>query len=223
MRILVVEDEENIVEYLKASLQAEGFVVDTATDGITGLDMALSTSYDAITLDIMLPGMNGYDVCKEIRAAGIQTPILMLTAKDGEYDEADAFEIGADDFLRKPFSLVVLVARLRSLLRRKSSGKGIELSVGDLTLNAASKKVSRAGTPIELTLREFALLEYLMHNENIALSKAQILEHVWGIDYAADDNVVEVYVGYLRKKIDAPFETPLIHTLRGVGYWLGVE
>ena len=223
MRVLVVEDEENISAYLKASLEAEGFVVDTATDGVTGLDMALSTSYDAITLDIMLPGMNGYDVCKEIRAAGIQTPILMLTAKDGEYDEADAFEIGADDFLRKPFSLVVLVARLRSLLRRKSSGKGGELTVGDLTLNSSSKKVSRAGTPIELTLREFALLEYLMHNENIALSKPQILEHVWGINYAADDNVVEVYIGYLRKKIDTPFDTPLIHTLRGVGYWLGVE
>ena len=223
MRILVVEDEANIVEYLKASLEAEGFVVDTATDGNTGLDKALSESYDAITLDIMLPGKNGYDVCKEIRAAGIQTPVLMLTAKDGEYDEADAFDIGADDFLRKPFSLVVLVARLHALLRRGIKNDGGKLTVGDLTLEPSTKKVMRADQTIELTLREFSLLEYLMHNQNIALSKSQILAHVWGIDFAADENVVEVYIGYLRKKIDAPFETPLIHTLRGVGYWLGLE
>ncbi|MBQ9021689.1 MAG: response regulator transcription factor [Eggerthellaceae bacterium] len=223
MRILVVEDEANIVEYLRKSLKSEGFAVDTATDGNTALDMALSQDYDAITLDIMLPGMNGYDVCKEIRAAGITTPILMLTAKDGEYDEADAFDIGADDFLRKPFSLVVLVARLRALLRRGPVGRSGVLQVGDLTLNPATKQVERAGTPIELTAREFSLLEYLIHNENIAISKAQLLEHVWGVDFAADDNVVEVYIGYLRKKIDAPFEMPLIHTIRGVGYWLGQE
>ena len=221
MRILVVEDEENIVDYLQKSLSAEGFVVDTATDGNTGLEMALSQSYDAITLDIMLPGMNGYAVCREIRDAGIETPILMLTAKDGEYDEADAFDIGADDFLRKPFSLVVLVARLHALIRRRASGGSAQLQVGDLTLNPASKKVARAGIPIELTAREFSLLEYLMHNQNIAISKSQLLEHVWGLDYAADDNVVEVYIGYLRKKIDAPFDTPLIHTVRSVGYWLG--
>ena len=223
MRILVVEDEANIVEYLRKSLKSEGFAVDTATDGNTALDMALSQDYDAVTLDIMLPGMNGYDVCKEIRAAGITTPILMLTAKDGEYDEADAFDIGADDFLRKPFSLVVLVARLRALLRRGPVGRSGVLQVGDLTLNPATKQVERAGTPIELTAREFSLLEYLIHNENIAISKAQLLEHVWGVDFAADDNVVEVYIGYLRKKIDAPFEMPLIHTIRGVGYWLGQE
>ena len=223
MRILVVEDEAHIVEYLRKSLSAEGFAVDAATDGNTGLEMALSESYDAITLDIMLPGMNGYDVCKEIRAAGIDTPILMLTAKDGEYDEADAFEIGADDFLRKPFSLVVLVARLNALFRRGTSGKSGTLRVGDLELNPAKKRVERAGDTIELTAREFALLEYLMHNENIAISKAQLLEHVWGVDFAADDNVVEVYIGYLRKKIDAPYDTPLIHTIRGVGYWLGLE
>lgn len=223
MRVLVVEDEVNIADYLKASLEAEGFVVDIANDGNTGLDMALSESYDAMTLDIMLPGMNGYDVCKEIRAAGIQTPILMLTAKDGEYDEADAFDIGADDFLRKPFSLVVLVARIHALLRRGAKDRSGVLTVGDLTLDPSSKKVTRAGQPIELTLREFSLLEYLMHNQNIALSKSQILAHVWGIDFAADENVVEVYVGYLRKKIDTPFDPPLIHTLRGVGYWLGLE
>lgn len=223
MRILVVEDEAHIVEYLRKSLMAEGFAVDAATDGNKGLEMALSQSYDAITLDIMLPGMNGYDVCKEIRAAGIETPILMLTAKDGEYDEADAFDIGADDFLRKPFSLVVLIARLHALLRRGSVSRGGALQVADLSLDPSSKKVERAGVSIELTPREFALLEYLIHNQSIALSKAQLLEHVWGIDFVADDNLVEVYIGYLRKKIDAPFDEPLIHTIRGVGYWLGQE
>ncbi len=221
MRVLVVEDEANIVEYLRKSLVSEGFAVDAATDGITGLEMALSESYDAITLDIMLPGMNGYEVCKQIRAAGIETPILMLTAKDGEYDEADAFDIGADDFLRKPFSLVVLKARLQALFRRGSAGRTGKLKVEDLVLDPFAKKVERAGTPVELTAREFSLLEYLMHNQNIAISKAQLLEHVWGVDFAADDNVVEVYIGYLRKKIDAPFDLPLIHTIRGVGYWLG--
>ena len=223
MRILVVEDEANIVEYLQKSLAAEGFAVDTATDGITGLEMALSQTYDAITLDIMLPGMNGYDVCKEIRAAGITTPILMLTAKDGEYDEADAFDIGADDFLRKPFSLVVLMARLQALFRRGSNAVRNSMEVADLKLDPFSKRVERAGQTIDLTAREFSLLEYLMHNQNIALSKSQLLEHVWGVDFAADENVVEVYIGYLRKKIDTPFEKPLIHTIRGVGYWLGEE
>ena len=223
MRILVVEDEANIVEYLRKSLVAEGFAVDAATNGPDGLDMALTQDYDAITLDIMLPGMNGYDVCKEIRAAGIDTPILMLTAKDGEYDEADAFDIGADDFLRKPFSLVVLVARLHALLRRGVSSRGAALQVADLVLDPATKRVERAGDPIDLTAREFSLLEYLMHNKNIAISKAQLLEHVWGLDFATNDNVVEVYIGYLRKKIDAPYSEPLIHTIRSVGYWLGQE
>lgn len=224
MRVLVVEDEENIVEYLQKSLVAEGFVVDTATDGNVALDMALEQTYDVITLDIMLPGMNGYDVCKHIREAGINTPILMLTAKDGEYDEADALDIGADDFLRKPFSLVVLIARLRSLLRRGSVGQqSAQITVGDLTLDTHSRSVTRAGDDIALTPREFSLLEYLMHNKNIAVSKTQLLEHVWGVDFAEDDNVVEVYIGYLRKKIDAPYDETLIHTIRGVGYWLGQE
>ena len=223
MRILVVEDERNIAEYIRKSLEAEGFHVDIAADGLTALDMALSQSYDVITLDIMLPGMNGYDVCRELRNANVQTPILMLTAKDGEYDEADALDIGADDFLRKPFSLVVLVARLRSLLRRGSAGKGIVLRVGDLTLDPSTRMVQRAAETIALTPREFALLEYLMNNSGLVLSKTQLLERVWGLDYAADENVVEVYVGYLRKKIDAPFDKPLIHTVRGVGYRIAEE
>lgn len=223
MRILVVEDEANIAEYLRRSLCAEGFTVDVATTGDEGLTRALEGCYDAITLDIMLPGMNGYDVCRSIRAAGIATPVLMLTAKDGEYDEADAFDIGADDFLRKPFSLVVLIARLRSLIRRSASSHnaGQTLSVGDLTLDTTTHEVRRAGTIIDLTPREYQLLEYLMHNQGVALPKSQILEHVWGPDFALDENVVEVYTGYLRKKLGGPDACPLIHTIRGVGYRMG--
>ena len=221
MRVLVVEDEAHIVDYLKASLEDEGFAVDVAYDGDTGLEMALSESYDVITLDIMLPGMKGYNVCGELRAAGIRTPVLMLTAKDGEYDEADALDIGADDFLRKPFSLVVLVARLRALLRRGARGSSPLLQVGDLTLDPASKAVQRAGAAIDLTPREFALLEYLMYNAGQVLTKTQILDHVWSPGYMGGENVVEVYVGYLRKKVDAPFGEKLISTVRGVGYRMG--
>ena len=223
MRILVVEDERNITAYLKMSLEAEGFVVDIAHDGNEGLDLALTGSYDAITLDIMLPGMNGYRICEEIRAAGIATPVLMLTAKDGEYDEADALDIGADDFLRKPFSLVVLVARIRALLRRGASTARSALSVGDLVIDPSSKTVTRADKRIDLTPREFSLLEYLVYNAGQALSKSQILEHVWSPGFLGDDNVVEVYIGYLRKKVDAPFERKLIATVRGVGYRIDAE
>lgn len=218
MRVLVIEDERHISKYLTKSLEAEGFAVDCAYDGIAGLDKALAGSYDAITLDIMLPGMNGYKVCKELRDAGVNTPVLMLTAKDGEYDEADALDIGADDFLRKPFSLVVLVARLRALVRRGGSERGSVLQVSDLVLDPGERTVKRAGQSINLTPREFSLLEYFMANAGQALSKSQMLEHVWGVEYASDDNLVEVYVGYLRKKIDAPFDVPLIKTVRGVGY-----
>lgn len=221
MRVLVVEDEANIVDYLKASLEDEGFAVDVAYDGDTGLEMALTEAYDVITLDIMLPGMNGYNVCGELRAAGIATPVLMLTAKDGEYDEADALDIGADDFLRKPFSLVVLVARLRALLRRGASKGSARLQVADLTLDPASKAVERAGRRIELTPREFTLLEYFMYNAGQVLTKTQILDHVWSPGYLGGENVVEVYVGYLRKKIDQPFDGKLIATVRGAGYRLG--
>lgn len=220
MRILVIEDEPNIVSYLKANLEAEGFAVDAATDGSTGLELGLSNSYDVITLDILLPGMNGYRVCEELRKAGVTTPVLMLTAKDGEYDEADALDTGADDFLRKPFSLVVLVARIRALLRRGSRATGADsrLQVADLVLDVAAKTAVRNGVRIDLTPREFKLLEYLMYNAGRTLTKGQILEHVWSPGFRGNENVVEVYVGYLRKKIDAPFGSKLISTVRGVGY-----
>lgn len=221
MRILIVEDERNVTSYLQTSLEAEGFAVDIAEDGEAGLGLALTNAYDAITLDIMLPGMNGYRVCKEIRKAGVETPILMLTAKDGEYDEADALDIGADDFLRKPFSLVVLIARLRALLRRGAGRAKASLRVGDLELDLSTKCAVRSGRRIELTPREFALLEYLMYNAGTVLTKAQILDHVWSPGFLGDENVVEVYIGYVRKKIDAPFDRKLISTVRGVGYRIG--
>lgn len=220
MLILIVEDEIHLCSYLKKNLEAEGFSVDVAQDGLTGLELALSGAYDAITLDIMLPGMNGYEVCGQLRQAGIGTPILMLTAKDGEYDEADALDIGADDFLRKPFSLVVLIARIRALLRREGVARSAKLTVAGIEIDQRARSVSREGVPIELTPREFALLEYLMHNVGSTLSKAQILDHVWSPSFVGDENVVEVYIGYLRKKVDAPFGKKSIVTVRGVGYRL---
>lgn len=217
MKILIVEDEENIAQYLARSLEAEGYAADIARDGSEALDMIVSTPYDLITLDVILPGLNGYEVCREARAAGIETPILMLTAKDGEYDEADAFEMGADDFLRKPFSLVVLLARIGALLRRGRSQTGA-LEAGAVSLDARSRTVTLAGEPVELTPREFAILEYLLRNRGSVVSKQSVLDYVWGSDYMGDENVVEVYVRYLRKKLDRAGEPSLITTVRGAGY-----
>lgn len=221
MRVLIVEDDQKLVSYLKKSLEAEGLSVDVAFDGNVALDKALAQSYDVITLDIMLPELNGYRVCQNLRSSGVPTPILMLTAKDGEYDEADALDVGADDFLRKPFSMVVLLARIRALARRGGAAAGKVLCVGDLRLDMASKRVERGGSRIELTPREYALLEYLMLRRGIALTKAQLLEHVWGARFMGSENVVEVYIGYLRKKLDGNGRTSLIETVRGVGYRMG--
>ena len=187
MRVLIVEDDQKLVSYLKKSLEAEGLSVDVAFAGNVALDKALAQSYDVITLDIMLPELNGYRVCQNLRSSGVPTPILMLTAKDGEYDEADALDVGADDFLRKPFSMVVLLARIRALARRGGAAAGKVLCVGDLRLDMASKRVERGGSRIELTPREYALLEYLMLRRGIALTKAQLLEHVWGARFMGSE------------------------------------
>ncbi len=221
MRVLIVEDDQRLVSYLKKSLEAEGLSVDVAFDGNVALDKALAQSYDVITLDIMLPELNGYRVCQNLRSSGVPTPILMLTAKDGEYDEADALDVGADDFLRKPFSMVVLLARIRALARRGGAAAGKVLCVEDLRLDMASKRVERGGSRIELTPREYALLEYLMLRRGIAITKAQLLEHVWSARFMGSENVVEVYIGYLRKKLDGSGRTSLIETVRGVGYRMG--
>jgi two-component system, OmpR family, response regulator len=218
MRVLVVEDERRLAAAIRRGLEDHGFVVEIADEGPAGFWMARDGSFDAIVLDIMLPHMSGYEVCKRLRADGVWTPILMLTAKDGEYDEADALDLGADDYLRKPFSYVVLVARLHALLRRGAPERPAELQVGDLVLDPGRRSVRRGETPIELTKREFALLEYLMRNPGQPKSKYEILDHVWGADFDRGPNVVEVYVGYLRRKVDAPFATQTIQTVRNHGY-----
>lgn len=220
MRILLVEDEVNIAVPLKGALVDEGFVVDLAHDGVTGEWLATQNPYDVVILDIMLPGRNGYDVLRNVRAEGIWTPVLMLTAKDGEYDQADAFDLGADDYLSKPFSFVVLVARLRALMRRGAPERPVTLRVGDLELDPARHVVTRAGTELVLTSREFAVLQFLMRHAGDVVSKAEILDNVWDPDYEGDENIVEVYLGRLRKKVDCPFGADSLQTVRGRGYRL---
>jgi DNA-binding response OmpR family regulator len=223
VRLLIVEDEVRLAGALQRGLATEGFAVDLAHDGVTGLDLAGGGGYDAVVLDVMLPGLSGYRVCQELRAAGNWVPVLMLSAKDGEYDQADGLDVGADDYLTKPFSFVVLVARLRALIRRGAPPRPAVLAAGDLTLDPASRQVSRGGLEIPLTAREFAVLEYLLRRAGEVVSKADILRHVWDAHYDGDPNVVEVYVGYLRRKIDAPFDRRALRTVRGAGYLLAAD
>lgn len=220
MRVLVVEDESRLAETVRRGLVAEGFVVEIAHDGDDGFHTALSGDFDAIVLDIMLPGRHGYDVVRDLRANGVWTPILMLSAKDGEYDLADAFDLGADDYLVKPFSFVVLVARLRALVRRGAPERPAILSVGDLQLDPARHRVTRRGEDVALTPREYSVLEFLMRRSGVAVSRSEIVRSVWDAHYDGDENIVEVYIGYLRRKIDQPFGVRSIETVRGVGYRL---
>jgi two-component system, OmpR family, response regulator len=218
MRVLLVEDEAGLADSIVRGLAAEGFEVEAVHDGLEGLWRAREHRYAAVILDIMLPGMNGYQICRTLRAEGVWTPILMLTAKDGEWDEAEALDTGADDFLSKPFSFVVLVARLRAILRRGAAPRPAVLEVGDLRLDPATREVHRDGSPIDLTAREFALLEHLMRRVGDVVSKRDLLQEVRGHESDADPIVVEVYVGYLRKKVDAPFDRRTLVTVRGAGY-----
>ena len=220
MRILVVDDEGRLVEAVRQGLVAEGHSVDTALRGDDGLALAQAVTYDAIVLDIMLPGLNGYEVCAKLRAAEVWTPVLMLSAKDGEWDEAEALDTGADDFLRKPFSFVVLVARLRALIRRGAQSRPVVLVVADLVLDPAERTCRRDDHDIALTAKEFSLLEYLMRNAGHVITKTELAEHVWDEHYSGDLNVVEVHVSALRRKIDAPFGCESIETVRGFGYRL---
>jgi DNA-binding response OmpR family regulator len=222
MRILVVEDEKRLAASLQAGLQAEGFAVDTAHDGEEGLWYAREHDYDAILLDLMLPRVNGYEVCATLRAEENWTPILMLTARAGESDQVEALDTGADDYVTKPFSFQVLLARLRSLLRRGVRERPTRLSVGDLVLDPATRKVTRGGTELALTSREHSLLEFLMRRQGQVVTKADILAHVWDYAFEGDPNIVEVYVGRLRRKVDRPFGRADIETLRGSGYRLRV-
>jgi two-component system OmpR family response regulator len=220
MRVLVVEDDAAMAAALSLGLGAEGFAVEVAGDGVDGLWMATENSFDLIVLDIMLPKLSGYEVCKQIRQAGSTVPILMLTAKDGEHDEADALDLGADDYLTKPFSFVVLLAHVRALLRRAPTDRSPVLSVGDLRLDPATRRCRRGQVEIPLTAREFSLLEYLMRSRGMVVSRGMIAEHVWDAELDIDSNVVEVYVGYLRRKVDRAFGRNDLETVRGVGYRL---
>jgi two-component system OmpR family response regulator len=201
-------------------LRAEGFVVLAVGTGVEGLQEAITNSFDVVVLDIMLPGHSGYEVLRQMRAQHVWTPVLMLTAKDGEYDETDAFDLGADDYLTKPFSFRVLLARLRALVRRGAPERPVVLTAGSLVLDPARHTLHRGSTPIAVTPREYGVLEFLMRNKGMVVTKAEILHNVWDAHHEGPDNVVEVYVGYLRRKIDVPFGTNTIETLRGVGYRL---
>jgi two-component system OmpR family response regulator len=220
VRVLVVEDDAELAAVLANGLGAEGFAIELAEDGVEGLWMATENAFDLILLDIMLPKLSGYRVCEQIRQSGSTVPILMLTAKDGEHDEADALDMGADDYLSKPFSFVVLLARIRALLRRAPADRAPVLSVGDLSLDPAAHQCRRGDVEIVLTAREFSLLEYLMRCRGMVVSRAMIAEHVWDAELDVDSNVVEVYVGYLRRKIDRAFGRNDIETVRGTGYRL---
>ena len=223
MRILIIEDEESLAAAVKVGLEAEGFTVDVAHNGLDGLEMAREDLYDVVVLDILLPGMNGFQLCATLRSDANWVPILMLTAKVGELDETEALDTGADDFLTKPFSFVVLVARIRALLRRGRPERPAVLAAGDLTLDPTEHRCRRGEVEIDLTPREFALLEFFLRVAGEAVTKRDILDHVWGDDFAGDPNIVEVYVGYLRRKIDAPFDRAALETVRGIGYRLNAD
>ena len=220
MKVLVVEDEPRLAATLAMGLRAEGCVVVNAGDGAEGLFQATAETFDVIVLDIMLPKLNGYEVLRQMRAGQNWTPVLMLTAKDGEFDETDAFELGADDYMTKPFSFRVLMARLRALLRRGTPERPTVLTAGGLSLDPARMLVERDGVPIPLTRREFGLLEFLMRRKDSAVTKTDILSNVWDAHHGGPANIIEVYMSYLRRKIDTPFGTDTIETIRGVGYRL---
>lgn len=216
MRLLVVEDEARLAAALHRGLQAEGFVVDVASTGPAGLAAARHGDYDAMILDVMLPGLSGYEVVRQLRAERCWLPVLMLSAKDGEYDQADGLDCGADDYLTKPFSYVVLLARLRALLRRGAPERPAVLAVGNLRLDPARRRVTRDGVEVALTGREYALLDYLMRRPGTVVSKTELLDHVWDASIETAPNAVEVYVGYLRRKLGRNH----LETVRGAGYRL---
>ncbi|MBZ0166466.1 MAG: response regulator transcription factor [Candidatus Omnitrophica bacterium] len=220
MRILVVEDEKKLSSFIKRGLKEQGYAIDMATDGDSGLFQAQEVPYDLIILDIMLPGKDGLYICRQLRKAKVDTPILMLTARDDVDDKVSGLDAGADDYLTKPFQFVELLARIRALLRRKNAADSTKLRVADLELDQVTHKVSRSGKNIELTSTEYALLEYLMLNANQVVTRTMISEHVWNDDFDSFSNVINVYVNYVRKKVDTGYAKKLIHSIRGTGYVL---
>src|SRR5262245_2608374 len=220
MRILVVEDEKKVASFLERGLAAEQYTVDVAHDGDTGLARAREGHYDLVILDLMLPGRDGASVLRELRAGGHAMPVLLLTARASLRDKVLGLDLGADDYLTKPFEFAELLARVRALLRRGAASPAPTLALADLILDPATREVTRAGRRIELTTREYALLEYFLRNPGRVLSRALIAQHVWGVSFDTFTNVIDVYVNYLRRKIDADFEPKLLHTVRGAGYVL---
>jgi two-component system OmpR family response regulator len=220
MRILVVEDELKMAGLLKRGLEEEGYAVDVAATGADAIWAATENPYDAILLDVLLPDMNGFEVCRRLRGAGRWAPVLMLTARDAVADRVAGLDAGADDYLTKPFSFSELLARIRALVRRGASERPAVLEVGDLALDPAARRVTRGESAVELTAKEFALLEYFMRRPGEVLTRSRIIEHVWDFGYDGDSNVVDVYVRYLREKIDRPFRRDSIETVRGSGYRL---
>jgi heavy metal response regulator len=223
VRILVVEDEEKVASFIRKGLEEEHYAVDVALDGEEGLSMAQLNPYDLLVLDLMLPLLDGYRLLQRLRSEGVGTPVLILTARDGVGDKVRGLDLGADDYLTKPFAFAELLARVRALLRRGKPQRSPVLKVADLTIDPASRRVTRGGTPIELTAKEYALLEYLMRHAGQVLTRTMISEHVWDQTFDSYTNVIDVYVNYLRKKVDQGFEPKLIHTIRGVGYSLREE
>jgi two-component system OmpR family response regulator len=220
MRVLVVEDEPKMAGLLQRGLAEEGYAADAVGTGTDAIWAATENPYDAIVLDVMLPDLDGFEVCRRLRAVACWAPVLMLTARDAVPDRVRGLDAGADDYLTKPFSFHELFARLRALLRRGAGERPPALRAGDLTLDPATRNVTRGSTPVELTAKEFALLEYLMRRSGEVLTRSQLIEHVWDFGYDGDSNVVDVYVGYLRNKVDRPFGRDTIETVRGVGYRL---
>ena len=223
MRVLVIEDEPGVAQFIQQGLTEAGYAIDVTRDGSEGLDFALAKTYDAIVLDIMLPKLNGLELLREIRNQRIKTPVLLLTARDGIDDRVQGLDSGADDYLVKPFAFPELLARLRALLRRPPLQSDAILQVGDLEMDLTRYEVRRAGQIIELSQREFALLELLLRHPNQVLTRTQIMEHVWNFNFYSETKVVDVYIGYLRRKIEQDFDYPLIHTIRGVGYRLSAK
>ena len=220
MRLLLAEDEPDLNRILTKKLSSEGYSVDSCTDGRSALDHLQSTDYDGAVLDIMMPGMDGFELLKRLRSSGKNTPVLFLTARDSIADRVKGLDLGANDYLVKPFSMAELLARVRALTRSSFGAVSSILKASDLTLDTASRSVSRGGLHIDLTAKEYELLSYLMHNKNIVLSREKIEDHIWNFDYEGGTNVVDVYISYLRRKIDDGFDEKLIRTVRGSGYML---
>ncbi len=220
MRILVVEDEKKVASFIKKGLEEEYYAVDLAYEGEEGLYLAENNSYDIIVLDVMLPKKTGLEVVKELRDGGVATPVLMLTAKDSVSDRVNGLDSGCDDYLTKPFAFDELLARIRALLRRGTKEKSVQLKVADLVMDLPTHKVTRAGRDIELTSKEYSLLEYFVRNKGRILTRTNIAEHVWDYNFDSFTNVIDVYINYLRNKVDKDFKKKLIHTVRGVGYTL---